>query len=477
MLRPGKRVAHSMDRFEGWSGRRGARGSAVLLICVGLALTLGVAALSATSAPSFARARSYATGRAPISVAIGDLNGDGKPDLATANFKVGVNTVSVLLNRGDGSFQAQRGYRTGRRPSSVAVGDLNSDDKPDLATANNAGGVNTVSVLLNRGDGSFQAKVDYRSGSSPLSVAIGDLNGDGRADLATANSEASTVSVLLNGGDGIFQGKLDYATGGAPESVAIGDLNGDGKPDIVTANLANTVSVLLNRGDGSFQAKRDYGTEGLSFSVAMGDVNRDGNPDLATANEGNTVSVLLNRGDGSFRAKHDYRIGTEPTSVAIGDLNGDGKPDLVSATAGANTVSVLANRGDGSFRAELEYRSGNGSYSIGIGDLNGDGKSDLVSANVTPSTVSVLINTPGLCTVQNVGRRFLRESNLVVQAQTLPAAKRTIARANCRVGTIRHAYSKTVKRGRVISQKPEPGTVLRGGGKVNLVVSRGRRSS
>jgi hypothetical protein len=457
------------------SGAFGATKFVVLLACVGLPLTLGLVASSAASAPSFAapsfaRARSYATGRGPISVAIGDLNGDEKPDLATANFDVGVNTVSVLLNKGDGSFQAKRGYGTGRRPSSVAIGDLNGDGKPDLATANQADGVNTVSVLLNRGDGSFQAKMDYGTGRSPLAVAIGDLNGDGKPDLATANSEASTVSVLLNRGDGNFEVRLDYRTGGPAESVAIGDLNGDGKPDIVTANLAYTVSVLLNRGDGSFQAKRDYAIEGLLFSVAMGDVNGDGNPDLATANEGNTVSVLLNRGDGSFRAKHDYRIATAPTSVAIGDLNGDGKPDVVT-----NTVSALANRGDGSFQAELEYRSGNGSYSIGIGDLNGDGKSDLVSANVIPSTVSVLINTPGLCTVQHVGRRFLRELDLVIQAQTLPAAKRTIARANCHVGTIRHAYSKTVKKGRVISQKPEPGTVLPNRGKVNLVVSRGRR--
>jgi len=441
--------------------------------------SVGVAALVAGSAPSFARARSYATGRAPISVAIGDLNGDGKPDLATANFEVGVNSVSVLLNRGDGSFQAKRGYRTGRRPSSVAIGDLNGDRKPDLATTNNAAGVNTVSVLLNRGNGSFQAKVDYRTGSSPLSVEIGDLNGDGKPDLAIANSEASTVSVLLNRGDGSFQAKADYRTGGAPELVVIGDLNGDGKPDLVTANGVPHVAVLLNRGDGSFRAKRNYGTEGLSFSVAMGDVNGDGKPDLATANsEASTVSVFLNKGDGSFRANHDYRTGDGSHSIEIGDLNGDSKPDLVSANGDAN-ISVLANRGGGSFQAKLEYRTGGGgaSDSIEIGDLNGDGKPDLVSANVTSNTVSVLINRPGLCTVQNVERGFLRERNVVVQAQTVPAAKRTIARANCRVGKIRRAYSKNVKKGRVISQKPEPGTVLPSRGKVSLVVSRGRRPS
>ena len=169
MLRPGKRVTHRMGRrLKGWSGRRGARRWAFLLICVGLALTLGVAALlasSAPSAPSFAPARSYATGRSPDSVAIGDLNGDGRPDLATANYDA--DGVSVLLNRGDGSFRAKRDYAAGLDPSSVAIGDLNGDGKPDLATANSHPAANSVSVLLNRGDGSFQAKLDYPAGGEP----------------------------------------------------------------------------------------------------------------------------------------------------------------------------------------------------------------------------------------------------------------------------------------------------------------------
>jgi hypothetical protein len=130
---------------------------------------------------------------------------------------------------------------------------------------------------------------------------------------------------------------------------------------------------------------------------------------------------------------------------------------------------VLLNRGDGTFQAKLDYATGVAPRprSVAIGDLNGDGKLDVATANGYgfPSTVSVLINTPGLCTVQDVFR------------QTLPAAKRTLARANCRVGKIRRAYSKEIKRGRVITQKPKRGTVLPGGGKVNLVVSRGRRSS
>jgi hypothetical protein len=457
-----------MDRrFERrrWSVAFGAVACAVVLACIGVAL--GVAALFETSAPSFAAARNYATGRGPGSVAIGDLNGDGKPDLAVWN--ASAHTVSILLNGGDGSFEARRDYQAGGRGAnwggSVAIADLNGDGRPDLATANAS--ASSASVLLNRGDGSFEAGRDYATGRQPLSVAIGDLNGDGNADLATANATAFTASVLLNRGDGSFAAKRDYRTGGGPTSVALGDLNGDDKPDLVTSNSdgGDTISVLVNRGDGSFRAKRDYRTGGGPTSVGIADLNGDGRSDVATANVSeSSVSVLVNRGDGSFRARRDYRTGSIPTSVAVGDLTDDGKPDLVTANFHLTNVSVLP-RGDGSFQAKLDYGTRRSAKSVAIGDLNGDGEPDLATANRDSNTVSVLINTPGLCAVQNVEN----------PAMTLPAAKRTIERVSCRVGRIRRAYSKWVRKGRVISENPKPGTVLPAGGKVNLIVSRGRK--
>jgi hypothetical protein len=140
-------------------------------------------------------------------------------------------------------------YATGSVPFSVAIGDLNDDGKPDLAVGNN--GANSVSVLRGNGDGSFGAKTDYATGSAPYSVVIGDLNGDGKPDLAVVNYNSSTVSALRGNGDGTFGARTDFGTGTNPISVAIGDLNGDGKPDLAVANYSSsTVSVLINTGVG-----------------------------------------------------------------------------------------------------------------------------------------------------------------------------------------------------------------------------------
>jgi hypothetical protein len=439
---------------------------------MGVALIAGVAASSAAGpAPSFAEPKHYPTARGPGSVAIGDLNGDSKPDIATSNYDA--SSVSVLFNNGRDGFRARRDYAVGLFPTSVAIGDLNVDGRRDLVSANNGSNSSpgkTVSVLLNRGDGSFGAKLDYETGKGPYSVAIGDLNGDGKPDLATANSDSDSVSVLLNRGDGSFEAGLDFPAGSVPYSVAIGDLNADGKPDLATANSdSDSVSVLSNTGGRSFEARRDYplGGGGRPEAIAVGDLNADDRPDLATASYGfNSLSVLLNRGAGTFSASRDYGdfiLG--PESIAIGDLNGDAKPDLATTSDQEDSVFVLTNKGDGSFRSEVAYstRHAGAEYGVALGDLNGDAKPDLATASGDVNSVSVLLNATGLCKVPNV------------KGNTLSTAMRVITRANCRVGTIRRDYSKAVKKGRVISERPKVGTMLRKGNKVDLVVSRGRK--
>jgi hypothetical protein len=383
---------------------------------------------------SFQPKRSYATraglGAAPLQIA--DLNGDGKPDLVTANHAAHTSSVSVLLNRGDGIFEAKRDYATGKAPyalwfnDSLAIGDLNGDGKPDLVTASPGTDLHpgkTLSVLLNRGDGSFEAKRDYATGRKPDSPAIGDLNGDGRPDLAVANASSNTVSVLLNRGDGSFEAKHDYAGEGTPYLLRLADLNGDGNPDILfieSSGGITSVVVLLNNGDGSFQAGHDYETcptcsrSTAVESVAIADLNGDGSPDVATRvieefhdyqDHRGTLSVFLNKGDGTFKERRSYKTGSDGApggaNVVASDLNGDRRPDLATAV---DRISVLVNRGDGSFQAKVEYPGGrfvSGSSPGGplaIADLNGDDKPDLVTTG--DSSLHVLINTPGLCNVQ-----------------------------------------------------------------------------
>ncbi|MGI9019915.1 MAG: FG-GAP-like repeat-containing protein [Solirubrobacterales bacterium] len=321
---------------------------------------------AAAAAVSFAPAANFAAGSVPNEVAVGDLNADGRPDLAVANFGYfgsgNAGNVSVLLATGTpGNFGAPANFAAGTHPTSVAIGDLNSDGRPDLAVANQFGAKNNlgdVSVLLATGaPGSFAAPASLGAGANPSSVAIDDLNGDGRPDLAVALGDRygelpGAVAVLLAAGSS-FADPANFAAGRGPSSVAIGDLNGDWRPDLAVAdinggslNISDDVSVLLAAGTpGSFAAPASFAAGSRSFSVAIGDLNADGRPDLAVANAySSNVSVLLAAGTpGSFAAPANFPAGTSPVSVAIGDLNSDGKPDLAVANYDSDNVSVLLN--------------------------------------------------------------------------------------------------------------------------------------
>jgi hypothetical protein len=295
--------------------------------------------------------------------------------------------VSIVTGNAGGSFGPPAGYGTEGLSTGLAVADLSGDGRLDVAVAHPISG--TVSVLSGNGDGTFGATSDYAAGIQPLSIAVGDLNGDGWLDLAVTNSG---VSVLLGGGGG-FGDKTDYATGGSPRSVVAGDLNGDGRPDLaVTNSYSNTVSVLLGNGDGTFGAKTDYGTGIGPGPLAVGDLNRDRYPDLVVANpDSSTVSVLFGHGDGTFGAKTDYQTGSHPISIAMGDLNGDGWLDLAAANVSSGTVSVFLGRGDGSLGTKTDYNAGCEPASVAIGDLNGDGRLDLAVGYGCSAFVSVLL--------------------------------------------------------------------------------------
>jgi len=347
---------------------------------------------------SLAPAVNYSVGIDPSSVAVGDFNADGNPDLAVAN--PGSNNVSILLGNanGNGTFPATGTVAAGNFPLFVAVGDFNADGKPDLAVANFSS--NNVSILLGTGTGTFNASTNLPLGTNPFSVAVGDFNADGRPDLAVVNANSNNVSILLGNGNGTFQPPVNYAVGGIPNSIAVGDFNADGRPDLAVANdISNTVSILLGNANGTFLPAVTYAVGSAPASVAVGDFNADGRPDLAVANFlSNNVSILLGNGPpsiGTFQAAVPYLVGTRPLSVAVGDFNSDGRPDLGVANNIGNDLAILLGNGNGTFQVADDFLVGDLPFSVAVGDFNSDGRPDLAVVNnrFTSQNVSVLLNT------------------------------------------------------------------------------------
>ncbi|MBP9095700.1 MAG: T9SS type A sorting domain-containing protein [Ignavibacteria bacterium] len=379
---------------------------------------------NAFSQPGFSDKTDFVTGTSPQSAVSGDFNGDGKPDLAIGNYDAA--SVSVLLNTTTtGSttptFSSVTDFTSGTRPRSIQAEDINGDGKIDILVVNNSS--NTFSVLLNitttgAAVPSFSAKTDFTTLSAPNFIALGDLNGDGKPDVAVTDGGDSKVSVFINtttigSATPTFTAKTDFNTGVIPRSVSIRDLNGDGKPDLAIPNYSpNTISILLNTttigsSTPTFTAKFDFGIGNFPFCAVTGDINGDGLPDLASINSGGgTISVLLNTTtvgslSPSFSAKTDFAVGSSPNAISIGDFNADGKPDLATSNRTANTVSVLLNTttpgsATPTFTTQSEFIVGNSPYFTVIKDFNGDGKPDLAAANNGSNSISVLLNTTTL---------------------------------------------------------------------------------
>ena len=335
----------------------------------------------------------YLVGHQTQFAATADFRGNRILDLAVATT---TEMISIFLGNGDGTFQPQTDYDAGPCPVIPVIGDFNRDGILDLAVPLRCPWEGGVSVLLGRGDGTFQSPIQYAAGYGPAHGLTADFNGDGKLDLAVLNNLSEDVSILLGNGDGSFQPPMDFGVGQNPIVVAAGDFDGDGKLDLVVSNYnSRTASVLLGNGDGTFRPRVDYAVGLCPAGVAVADFNGDEKLDLVVASECEPwVFVLLGNGDGTFRPPMRYahsRYGA--FCVEIADFNADGKLDLGVSTF-EPALDILLGNGDGAFERRYGFPVGEDAWSAVPADFNRDGLMDAATSSYTTNSISVLVSQP-----------------------------------------------------------------------------------
>ncbi|HLY16511.1 MAG TPA: VCBS repeat-containing protein [Bryobacteraceae bacterium] len=331
-------------------------------------------------------------GSAPMAVRLIDFNGDSRPDIVVINAG-GLGTVSVLLNQGGGKFSKPITTETGGLGAvTLTSGDFNHDGKADLAVVNNLS--NDVSILLGLGNGTFQPGTFVAVHGGPVAITEADFNHDGNLDLAVVNSFTGDLSILLGKRDGGFQPASNVYVGSAPTNVKAGDFNGDGIPDLAVTNGTQglqLVKILLGNGDGTFRDAGNLAVGNEPFALVAHDFNQDGKTDLAVANlASNNLSVLLGNGDGTFLPAVNYDAGNGPVGIRAGHFGGHGILDLVACADVSQAVLVFPGKGDGTFGKPLSFPIGDYCNSVAVGDLVQAGRTDIVTA--MPSGVVLLLN-------------------------------------------------------------------------------------
>lgn len=367
---------------------------------------------------NFATKVDFAASTEALNIAMGDLDGDGKSDLVTVNFSA--NSMSVLRNNtttgsiNAGSFAAKVDFSTNNNPRGLAIGDIDGDGKPEVVVTNfNSNNLSIYRNTSTTGNISFATKIDFTTGTGPRSVNIADFDGDGKPELALAHS-SNVMSVLRNistSGSISFQAKVDFALtpGNSSNYIGSGDFDGDGKLDIaVNNNGLSNISIFKNMSTSgtintnSFAAKVDFTVGAGPFGFSIGDIDGDDKIDIAAANfTGNSMSILRNIINNatidanSFASKFDIATGTACSATNLADIDGDGKLDLLSVNLGTNSVSIYRNTatsGDinsNSFAAKVDLTTASEPRFVSIGDLDGDNRPDISVTTQTSNVVSV----------------------------------------------------------------------------------------
>lgn len=341
-----------------------------------------------------------------VVIAVGDVDGDAHPDLVATGLS---NEVYVYHGNGDGTFAepVSFGVGDGDWPHAIAIADFDGDGKADIATANNTTG--DVSILLGDGTGSFPVATNFAVGANPVAMGVADVTGDGNLDIVTANAGSLDMTVIAGDGAGGFGRAASYSIGPdvEPFGVAVGDVNGDGKADVVVANagtdgsgfpppeLPGSVSVFVADGAGAFAAAVQYSSgpdEGRAQGIALGDITGDGHVDIVVSRpNANGVAVLAGDGSGAFGDAALYPVSVGPAPVALADVTHDGKLDVIAANAVSANVSILPGDGAGGVGYANRHAAGSYPHSVVAVDFNDDGIPDIATANLMGSDVSVLL--------------------------------------------------------------------------------------
>jgi hypothetical protein len=350
------------------------------------------------SVGQFGNRQEYATGTNPGDVAIGDVTGDSIPDLVTCNRNAA--SISVLPGLGGGRFGAKVDYAAGGTPDNLLLGDFNNDGRLDVALTNTT--AMTISVLLGGSGGGLLPRVTYPTSAQPGGLALGDLNGDGFLDLAVTNSIGpppnnnlgTTVSLYYNSGTGTFASSTFAYTGDHPSTVAIVDMNHDGRLDLVVSHLSVVpIRVILNMGGGIFTTTGLYSSAyGSIYSMAVGDISGDGALDVVAVGQ---FGGFYGRYFGTERGTLPVRsllsgVAQFSDDVKMGDLNGDGRLDVVVSNTNS-TFTVWLNTPTG-LGPTVNYSHPVAFNSVALGDVNNDGRLDIATVSGTTNRVAVLLN-------------------------------------------------------------------------------------
>ena len=335
----------------------------------------------------------------PTAARIADLDGDNLNDIGVVNLQGG---LQLFFNAGGGSFQRvslNGRWLSGTQNLDLAIGDLNGDGKNDIAVANSG----AVSLLFNLGNRTFSQPVNYSVCAGTSSVAIGDLNRDGRNDIV-ATGGCSKVAVLLNTGQGGFALNGLYGSGTAMRSLALTDFNSDGLVDIVFLNSISNglVTVLAQQPNGTFANNASFlaTNGGFPSDMAVGDFDRDGTPDPVLSDGlGSAILVFLNDVSGTFKTYFELEEMEDPTGVTVGDFNADGLLDIAYGSFRFSQVKFLLNRGTISnqinylFSEFMNRPVGAFAHAVTAGRLDSDLATDLVTVNRDAGSITVLLSS------------------------------------------------------------------------------------